>query len=240
MQVWEEEIKWIWYVHSETSTGVLNSMDMISSFCQKHHAKQQIVDSISSIGALPVSLKNVYLASGVSEKAIGSVSGLSFVFHNHSIQPSLQLPPYLDLGEYFLKSSVPYTHSSYLLSALNEALSINFSERFAHIKAHYSFAYKKLLEEGFSIIADSSHSTCSILTISVEKDVSTRLLADAMKEQGYVLHYESSYLLERNWMQITTIGQATLQEMGRMMDLFTALYHYLKRNRANSMIVKVN
>lgn len=227
LEAFTEDIKWIWYVHSETSTGVLNSMDMIGSFCKKHQLKE-VVDCISSIGAIPLQLKNVYLASGVSGKALGSIAGLSFVFHNHPIQPSLQLPPYLDLGEYFKKKSIPYTHSSHLLSALDTVLSVDFREKYIHIKNLYSFAYRKLNEEGFSILSDLQDSAFPILTICIEEDLSSRMLGDLMKEQGYILHYESSYLLERNWIQIATIGQITLREMSRMISLFTALYHYLK------------
>ncbi|GKU82528.1 GNAT family N-acetyltransferase [Niallia sp. NCCP-28] len=234
LEVLEEDIKWIWYVHLETSTGVLNSMDMISSFCQKYGLKE-IVDSISSIGALPLQLKNVYLASGVSGKALGSLAGLSFVFHNYPIQPSLQLPPYLDLGEYFKKRSIPYTHSSYLLSALDAALSVEFRERYIQIKNLYSNAYKKLNEEGFSILTDSKNGAFPILTVCIE-DLSSRMLGDLLKGQGYILHYESDYLLERNWIQIATIGQITLDEMNKMIDLFTALYHYLKSERADSIM----
>ena len=38
------------------------------------------VDCISSIGAIPIDLKDVYFASGVSGKAMKSFTGLSFVF----------------------------------------------------------------------------------------------------------------------------------------------------------------
>ena len=38
------------------------------------------VDCISSIGAIPIDLKDVYFASGVSGKAIKSYTGISFVF----------------------------------------------------------------------------------------------------------------------------------------------------------------
>ena len=71
--------EWLWFVHHETSTGMLNDLDELNTFCNKYEMKL-CVDCISSIGAIPIDLKDVYFASGVSGKAMKSFTGLSFVF----------------------------------------------------------------------------------------------------------------------------------------------------------------
>ena len=73
------EIKWLWFVHSETSAGVLNDLGLLSQLCNRVGARL-CVDCVSSLGLVPVDLSGVYLASGVSGKGLASYPGLSFVF----------------------------------------------------------------------------------------------------------------------------------------------------------------
>ena len=113
--------EWLWFVHHETSTGMLNDLDELNVLCEKYKVKL-CVDCISSIGAIPIDLKDVYFASGVSGKAIKSLTGLSFVFHNHNVKVNETLPAYMDIGMYEENESIPYSHSWNLINALQEAL----------------------------------------------------------------------------------------------------------------------
>lgn len=66
-----------------------------------------------SFGAVPFQLEGVATASGVSGKAIGANTGLSFVFHQNVLSPSETLPPVLadrtHEAPYFV--TIPLTHS---------------------------------------------------------------------------------------------------------------------------------
>ena len=78
---------------------------------------------MSAIGAVPVDLDGVLLASGASGKALGAFPGLSMVFYAGNVRPEpARLPRYLDLGYYAQKDGVPFTHSSNLVAALDAAL----------------------------------------------------------------------------------------------------------------------
>ena len=79
------------------------------------------VDAISALGTMPIDLSNVYLATGVSTKGIGSAPGVSIVFHDHDVAPATDLPRYLDLGLY-AGGALPFTQSSNLLEALDASL----------------------------------------------------------------------------------------------------------------------
>jgi hypothetical protein len=72
-------IGWLWFVHSETSTGMLNNLPALSRICRERGVKL-CVDCISSLGAVPLDLRGIYLASGTSGKALGSLTGLAMVF----------------------------------------------------------------------------------------------------------------------------------------------------------------
>src|SRR5262249_4669348 len=47
---------WLWAVHCETSTGVLNDLDALKAMCAEYQTKL-CMDSISSIGTVPVDLQ---------------------------------------------------------------------------------------------------------------------------------------------------------------------------------------
>ena len=63
---------WLWAVQCETSTGVLNDLNMLKEVCAKYSVALAI-DSVSAIGAMPVDLRGVTYASGVSGKALLSL-----------------------------------------------------------------------------------------------------------------------------------------------------------------------
>src|SRR5262245_57152931 len=114
-------IRWLWAVHCETSTGILNDLEALKALCAEKQVKL-CLDCISSIGTVAVDLSGVYLASCVSGKALASFPGLSMVFYHHELQPAPGLPRYLDLGYYAAQQGVPFTTSSNLLYALQTAL----------------------------------------------------------------------------------------------------------------------
>src|SRR4051812_3100125 len=59
------EIEWIWTVHCETSTGILNDLGALRGMCTARGIRL-CLDCISSLGTIPVNLSGVYLASCVS------------------------------------------------------------------------------------------------------------------------------------------------------------------------------
>jgi len=226
-------IAWLWFVHCETSTGMLNDLDMVKAACRKFDIKL-CVDCISSLGTMPIDLHEVYLASGVSGKGIGAFTGLSFIFHNHEISPSEDIPCYLDLGMYY-KEHVPFSHSSNLFSSLLEALKTVNDERYEEIRQRYDYVRGKVEEIGLSIFVPREHSATGILTIVVPEGISSVSIGDAMYLQGYELHYESSYLRKRNWIQIACMGDVLQKEIDNMITCLKELFRTEKTSKASSV-----
>ena len=104
---------WLWVVHCETSTGVLNDLYSFKKLCSQYGITLA-VDCVSAIGTTAVDLTGVAYATGVSGKGLLSYTGLSFVFHNEEIAANNNLPRYLDLGTYAEAKGIPYTQSSNL------------------------------------------------------------------------------------------------------------------------------
>jgi acyl-phosphate glycerol 3-phosphate acyltransferase len=80
------QTRWLWAVHCETSTGVLNDLERLKDLSRRHRLKL-CMDCVSSIGALEVDVSGVHLAATSSGKAIGALPGLSMVFIGGDVAP---------------------------------------------------------------------------------------------------------------------------------------------------------
>ena len=209
-------IAWLWFVHCETSTGMLNDLEMIKETCSNFQIKL-CVDCISSLGTISVDLHGIYLASGVSGKGIGAFTGLSFVFHNHEVSLSTNIPRYLDLGMYYEKKSVPFSHSSNLLFSLLAALKNMTGEWYETIQKRYDYIRGRIEKLGLSVPVAREHSAPCIMTVEMPEGFSSVTIGDELFLQGYQLHYESAYLRERNWLQIACVGDISQKEIDGML-----------------------
>jgi aspartate aminotransferase-like enzyme len=187
---------------------MLNDLEALKKLCAPHEIKL-CLDCISSIGTVPVGLGGVYLASCVSGKALASFPGLSMVFYNHQLTPApTKLPRYLDLGYYAEQSGVPFTHSSNLLYALQKALVRTcWKDKFGQLREISTWLRGRLRELRLPIIATDAHASPAVITIALPPEASSRGIGLRLKKAGYLLSYNSAYLLQRNWIQICLMGE---------------------------------
>ena len=213
-------VRYIWGVHCETSTGILNNLDMLKAVCAKRGVRL-CLDCISSIGMTPVNLDGVYFASGVSGKAIGSFPGLSLVFYNHELSPrATGLPRYMDLGYYASKDGVPFTLSSNLLYALRAAMfEIDRKKDFAGRAALAERLCARLRELGFAVVAPPEHAAPAVLTLALPDDTRSEMVGDWLEEAGFLLSYKSEYLIRRNWIQICLMGECSWEMTVPLLDV---------------------
>ncbi|MEC3195379.1 aminotransferase class V-fold PLP-dependent enzyme [Bacillus cereus] len=210
--------EWLWFVHHETSTGMLNDLEELNTLCKGNQIKL-CVDCISSIGAISLDLKDVYFASGVSGKAIRSYTGISFVFHNHIIQINEAVPAYMDIGMYEENKSIPYSQSWNLIYALQEALKRFEDETaFVKIKETYDYVEEAITSMGLKLVSPKEHAAKIILTIQLSEGQSSKTVGDALALQGYIVHYESAYLQKNNWIQIACLNHYKERDMKRMLN----------------------
>ncbi|MEH7343128.1 GNAT family N-acetyltransferase [Bacillus sp. JJ1532] len=200
MKLEQLNYEWVLMTHGETSTGMLNQLEKIQELCKIHNIKL-CLDCVSSFGALPFSLAEIYLATGVSGKAIGTMSGLSFVFSNHEIEEDSTLPSYLDLGLY-ANGNIPFTYSSQVLKSLERALRYYLDEdRYSVLKNCYEQILSAEKNEEMAFLTPNGYPM--IVTLKGE-DSCTNMAEDAALS-GFDLHYKSAYLSERAWVQLSII-----------------------------------
>jgi aspartate aminotransferase-like enzyme len=220
----DNSIGWLWAVHCETSTGVLNDLTSLKAICARRGIKL-CLDCISSIGTVPVDLSNVHLASAISGKGLRGYPGLCMVFHNRPIDPSPdRLPRYLDLGFCAEKSGVPFTLCSNLLYALKAAVQhLGGNDRFAAIADHSIRIRAHLAEIGLEVVAPASSASPAVITIALPREVPAIATGDALAKSGLLLSYRSDYLLERSWIQICLMGAYSTPTIDRLLTALTQI-----------------
>lgn len=193
---------WLWLVHHETSTGVLHDLAALKAFAAEHGLRL-CLDCISSIGAVRVDLSGVHLASGVSGKGLASLPGLALVFHNTAPVPRADLPRYLDLGLWARCDSVPFTHSSNLVTALDVALAE--VERLpagrCELNDDATWLRQELRAAGFSLGATEPHASPIIVTIELPETIDVEKVGASLEQRGFLTSHRSGYLAQRNWIQ---------------------------------------
>lgn len=190
---------WLLMVHGETSTGMLNNLEDITVLCNRYNVLV-CVDCISSFGALPFNLEQVYLATGVSGKAIGTMSGLAFVFANTEITSSRNIPSYLDLG-LSVNNAVPFTMPSQFIHSLEVALkAYENGARYDLLHSRMRFIEEEVSKHGIELLSD--HHYPMIFTWKEEK---FPYLAEDARMSGFDLHYKSDYLIVKDLLQVSCI-----------------------------------
>jgi aspartate aminotransferase-like enzyme/predicted N-acetyltransferase YhbS len=215
---------WIWAVASETSTGMWNDVDLLKTLARRHKARL-CLDCVSALGAVPLDLSGVFLASGASGKALAAYPGLSFVFYAHDVGPAPdRLPRYLDLGYYAEKGGLPFTQSSNLVAALDAALHrFDTAAPFADLTARSRWLRPRLAEQGWPILVDESCATPAVITMAPGEPGLASRIGEALQRQGLLVAYQSEYLARRHWLQIALMGHVAPADLERLVQALARL-----------------
>lgn len=214
------DVKWLWAVHCETSTGMLNDIEMLKSICRERGILL-CLDCISSIGNVEVDLKNIFLASCVSGKALESFCGISMVFYNHVLQTSNKLlPRFLDLKNYADHDGVPFTMSSNLIDALHTSLlNMNLKQKIENVEYASDLLRKTLSEMGHKIVLRKEDSINAVITVQLDSSLNSEIAAIELKKQGILVSYGSNYLIERNWIQFCMMTNFKREEIENVIEI---------------------
>lgn len=218
--------KWIWFVHSETSTGMLNDIEQIKKIC-KNKSIKICCDCISSFGLTNLNLKDVYLASSSSNKGLNSISGISIIFKNHLIKPNIKLPKYLDIGFYEQKNNVPFTISSNLLDALLLSLkNFDLKLKLKKINKLSNMLRNFLNENNITTACPYNVSSQAIFVIKIPNDLNSVKIGKYLETKNILTYYNNEYLIKNNWLEICLFG-----------NLKTKHIKYLKKNLSKALYI---
>ena len=231
---------WLWTTHCETSTGALADLSRLKAMCRQRDARLAL-DCISSIGATPVDLSDVWLASGASGKALAAYPGLGLVFSGYRPEPDESLPRYLDLGLHCAgedSGAVPFTLSSNLLAALDAGLARQSEALLSRVEREGRWLRRQLRDLGFTLVAAESESAGAVTTIALPPLSSTEPALEAqqmgrnLEAHGFYTSYASGYLRRRNWLQICLMGDTHRGQLERLLPVLAAQLDAMTRTGA--------
>jgi aspartate aminotransferase-like enzyme len=201
-------VEWIWAVHLETSTGMLNDVAALGKIARQSGIPL-CLDCISSLGAVPLDLRDVWLASGVSGKAIGSYAGVAMVFAAEEPEPARTVPTYLDVAAAIRAEGPCFTFPSPLVLALEEALK---GERdYGRLGC---LVRDRLRTMGVQPMVDEMRAAPIVTTFAPPRE----RFIDHCRELGYQIGGESGYLAERGLVQIANMGAVSAGQIEGLFD----------------------
>jgi aspartate aminotransferase-like enzyme/GNAT superfamily N-acetyltransferase len=210
---------WLWIVHHETSTGVLHELEPLKALARERGLKL-CLDCISSVGAINVDLKDVWLATATSGKALAALPGLAIVFHREDPSPRPDLPRYLDLGFWAACDGMPFTHSSNLVGALDVALAE--VERLPAGRCGdgslATWLRAELRTAGFSLCATEPHASPIIITVQLPTSARASDVAVALEQRGFLVSHRSDYLAARNWIQFSLMTNPPREDLAGLVS----------------------
>lgn len=202
--------QWMLAVHGETSTGTCNNLDILKKLAKQYNVKL-CIDCISSFGAMPFSLQDCYLATAVSGKAIGALSGLAFVFSQSLAPSSADLPAYLDLANY-QQGAIPFTLPAVLLSNVETALQA-YPARYGQLQQRF----QSLLQLPIMQFQYPTTQYPMLITVQLPNNYANLLIDLALN--GLFVHGESQYLRQKNFIQFSVIQPDFDEAFARLSEI---------------------
>jgi aspartate aminotransferase-like enzyme len=175
---------------------------------------------MSSIGAVPVDLSAVYLASCASGKGLRAYPGVSMVFYNHEVNGGCdRLPRYLDLSNYKAERGIPFTFSSNLLHALHAAVKkVAWQKHFNELEEISAWLRPSLRELGFEVVGDKAKTSPAVTTVKLPERLNSVTIGNLIQEAGYLLSYNSEYLRRKNLFQICLMGESRKEKLVSLLN----------------------
>ena len=202
-RIQKDNLKWILFVHCETSTGVINPLQSIVNVA-KNNQCHIFLDCISTIGTQEINLTHVTMATGSSGKGLCALAGIGLIFSNMTLLPeNTYIPKYFDLRFYSKRNGIPFTLSSNLLYALHAGVCKTMDKTYWLKKDRQALRMFNFLKS--TDFVPYAKPDSRVYTI-VQNDVVTKMLYQHLYDLGLQFSYQSDYLLDKNWIQFTLFG----------------------------------
>ena len=227
----DHEITHVALVHCETTTGMLNPIDVIGQIVKKH-GRIYIVDTMSSFGGIPIDMDELQIDFLISSanKCIQGVPGLGFVICKKALieqtkgyARSLSLDLYSQ-WETMEKSNGKwrFTSPTHVVRAFRQAL-IELNEeggiekRFQRYSANQIRLVKGMKQLAFRPLLDQEFHSPIITTFISPDDPDFEFFKfyNLLKEKGFVIY--PGKVTDFNCFRIGNIGEVTVDDIEKLL-----------------------
>jgi len=220
-----ENIQWVCMVAHETSTGMLNPIRQVGELTHKFQ-RRFYVDCISAVGGenIQAVLDHIDVCSGVPNKAVGGLPGVSFVAARRASIPTLEEVGrrniYLNLQKHIesadLNDQTPNTPSVTMIVALDAALQEQLDEGLENRIQRYHLC-SQLIRAGvrklnLRILIPDHLASNTVTSVFLPDGIHLDEFIDEMDRQGYVVYPGKRHLYQQNMFQIANMGQIQAQD----------------------------
>lgn len=141
------DFDYVFFTHNESSTGVMNNINMLASFIKNNSSANIIVDCISSFGSCTIQFDNIPIDIMITatQKGLMSTPGIAMIFIKEHLKIKIlsinnRRGYYLNLKNYIdknnLSSIVPFTPAVMSYFSLNSSLDIILDRGIDNIEKH--------------------------------------------------------------------------------------------------------
>lgn len=227
----DNSITHIAMVHCETTTGILNPLELVAAL-SKEYNKTLIIDAMSSFGGIPIDVQGLgidYLISSAN-KCIQGVPGFGFIIAKIDKLAScvgnarsLSLDLYNQWKEMDPTGKWRFTSPTHVVAAFSQAVDELIEEggienRFVRYKNNNQILRKKLQQIGFEpFITEEKQSPIITTFLFPEKSFSFREFYSFMKERGYVIY--PGMLTDVDTFRIGNIGEIYEEDIHELCNI---------------------
>lgn len=225
------DIKAVMVTHNETSTGVTNDLQAISTLVKEEFDKLVLVDGISSVCSLPIQTDawGCDVVATASQKGWMLPPGLAFISFNErawEAHAESKMPKfYFDMAQYkryFEIGQPPFTPAVSIMFALDYALTKIAEEGMGSIYERHAtmgqMTRDGIKSLGLSLFADESVASNTVTAVSVPEGVDGGRLVGMMREEHGVVLAGGQGSLGGKIFRIGHMGYTTSEEIQDVLD----------------------
>ena len=226
----EPKIKAVLVTHNETSTGVTNDLEAISSVV-KEYDKLLLVDAISSLGSinLPVDDWHCDVTVTGSQKgwmvppglAMVSLSQEAWQAHSKAKMPRFYWD-FTKAKSYLEKGQNPWTPAISVVYALSVTLEMMLKEGLTNIIARHArvaeAARDGIKSLGLPLFAEESHASNTVTSVAASDGLDTKKMLRILREEHQVVLGGGQQRLDGKIFRIGHLGWVTEDDIKAVMS----------------------
>lgn len=239
-------IKAVCMIHSETSTGVLNPVEVLARIVREHSDALVVVDTVTSLGAAPFYFDdwNVDIAVSGSQKGFMLPPGLSFLAASEKALKIHQQNPapgyYFNFSAYEKKVSdgqTPYTPAVTLIRGLQKALELLREEGLQNVYARHrqnqAMAREAVRAMGLSLFVDNdAYASPAVTSVLPPEGITVDAVRSGMREQFGITIANGQKELMGKIFRIGHLGAVFPRDMLTTLSSLELILHQLGYNKS--------